>query len=301
MNCVERVFQVNDLELHALHWRPNKAAQPSQRWICSHGWLDNAGSFLRIANALWEKGHELVAIDMAGCGLSDHRSLHGGYNLWDDILDIQAIIKVLGWDSYSLMGHSRGAMISALFASTHPEGLDKLALIDGVLPPFKETDPFSEQLREFLAMRKELVEKNQRLEGVIKNQTNNVIQGLSLEEAWQQRYKNCALDYDDMLPLLNRGLKKVSDGYLWSHDQRIKGRSVYRMNETDQLDVLKRLDGNGLLLIAKEARLYEHLAFFEKSLPSFDVRALEGTHHLHMQAANYQQVVDAILAFTEKN
>lgn len=301
MNCVERVFQVNDLDLHALHWRPQNTAQQKPRWICSHGWLDNAGSFLRVAEALWEQGHELVAIDMAGCGLSQHRSLHGGYNLWDDILDIQAIIEALEWKNFSLMGHSRGAMISALYASTRPEGLQRLALIDGVLPPFKETDPFAEQLRDFLAMRKELIQKNQRLESLLNNQTSSTISGLSMKGAWQQRYKNCELDYEDMLPLLQRGLKKVSDGYLWGHDNRLKGRSVYRLSERDQLDILERLDGEGLLIIAKEGRLFEHLKFFEQSLPSFKVRALEGSHHLHMQAENYQQIVNEIVTFTENH
>lgn len=298
MEPAERIFQVNDLSLHALHWTPDADCQNGLRWLCSHGWLDNAGSFNRIAEQLCKQGHELIAFDMAGCGRSQHRSLHGGYNLWDDILDIQAMVDVLGWDSYGLMGHSRGAMVSSLYASTQPVGLKALALIDGILPPFIEADPFSEQLRDFMKMRNEMLDKNRRQQALVDASRAGEGKSLSLREAWQQRSKNCLLDYEDMLPILQRGLTKVPEGYFWSHDHRLKGRSVYRLSEADQYELIKLLSLPGLLLIAQEGRLFEHLESFKQSLPHFDIKALAGPHHLHMQAKRFQSVVDAIQEFS---
>jgi len=299
MSCVEQIFSVNDLDLHTLRWHPQQANPKSQRILCLHGWLDNAGSFELVAEALSEQGHELLAFDMAGCGRSSHRSLHGGYNLWDDVLDAEALLDQLGWDDYILLGHSRGAMVASLFAATMPKGLAGLALIDGILPPTMETDPLVAQLKEFMSMRKDLINKNARVDVIGKSAETSGTKALSIEEAWQQRKKNCLLTFDEMLPILNRSLKPVGSGYLWSHDQRVKGRSVYRLSEVDQKHLLASLTLPGILLVAKESRLYkpEYLDIFQKSLPSFTVQVLDGKHHLHMQHEHYKNVVDSLSGF----
>ena len=54
--------------------------------LASHGWLDNAGSFELLAPLL--PGCEIVALDLAGHGLSDSRSPDSSYNIWQDVGDL---------------------------------------------------------------------------------------------------------------------------------------------------------------------------------------------------------------------
>ena len=300
MSCTERIFKINDLELHALHWLP-KHKNDSPAILCAHGWLDNAGSFIPLAKELCSRGYELLAFDMAGCGRSSYRALHGAYNLWDDVIDIEALLEALGWGKYILMGHSRGAMIASLYAATQPKGINKLVLLDGILPPIIETEPLAMQLSEFLSTRKKLIEKNAYVETLKEKATNDDAKTLSMHEAWQQRQNNFPMSFEEMQPILERGLVKVGDGYLWSHDQRVKGRSVYRMSEADQKHLMSSLNLPGLLLLAKESRMNkaEYIDSFRQSLPSFSIQLLDGEHHFHLQDKHFLSVANAVDKFLE--
>lgn len=298
MSCSERIFKINDLELHALHWQPEqKNSAPAI--LCLHGWLDNAGSFVFLAEELCSKGYELLAFDMAGCGRSSYRTLHGGYNLWDDIVDIEGLLEVLEWQEYIFLGHSRGAMIASLYAATQPTGLNRLVLLDGILPPVIETEPLANQLSEFLSMRKSLISKNTRVESVKESALEGAAKTLTMQQAWQQRKKNTPLSFEEMQPILERGLVQVEDGYLWSHDHRLKGRSVYRMSKADQNHIMSSLNLPGLLLVAKESRLNkaEYIEVFRQSLSSFSIQLLDGKHHFHLQEEHYLNVANAINDF----
>ena len=62
--------------------------------LCLHGWLDNADSFLPLSACLNELN--LVAIDLPGHGLSQHRSLDAHYHFLDWIYDLATLIKIQG-------------------------------------------------------------------------------------------------------------------------------------------------------------------------------------------------------------
>lgn len=97
-----------------------------------HGWLDNCASFDLIAPHL--NNVDLIALDLAGHGKTDHRRHAGAYNIWLDIQEIIAIANQLGWEKFALIGHSRGAMISTMIAGTFPERVSHLALIEAFVP-----------------------------------------------------------------------------------------------------------------------------------------------------------------------
>ncbi|HAQ28042.1 MAG TPA: alpha/beta hydrolase, partial [Pseudomonas sp.] len=98
--------------------------------IALHGWLDNAASFSRLAPLL--NGVRIVALDLPGHGLSDHRPPGAGYNIWDYAHDILQTAEQFGWQRFSLLGHSLGGIVSVLLAGAMPERIERLALIDGV-------------------------------------------------------------------------------------------------------------------------------------------------------------------------
>ncbi|EPM99030.1 alpha/beta fold family hydrolase, partial [Pseudomonas syringae pv. actinidiae ICMP 19070] len=97
-----------------------------------HGWLDNANSFARLAPHL--EGLRIVALDLAGHGHSDHRPAGAAYALADYVFDVLQVAEQLGWQRFALLGHSLGAIIAVLLASSLPERVTHLALIDGLVP-----------------------------------------------------------------------------------------------------------------------------------------------------------------------
>ena len=148
---VERRFRLAGLTLAAEVW-----GSPGQRPVlASHGWLDNAGSFSLLAPRLPDC--EIVALDLAGHGFSDSRSADSAYNLWQDVGDLLDVADELGWQRCTLLGHSRGAAVSMLFAATFPERVDKLILLEGGLPltgePSDAPASLAKALRESRALR----------------------------------------------------------------------------------------------------------------------------------------------------
>ena len=87
--------------------------------VALHGWLDNALSFSVMAPFLCK--YRLIALDLSGQGLSDHRSSDATYHIWDDVPQLLSVIASLGLDELVVMGHSRGAAIAVLLATALEE------------------------------------------------------------------------------------------------------------------------------------------------------------------------------------
>ena len=301
-----RQFHCNDVCIEALHWRI-QGREPSRKILCIHGWLDNAASFNLLAPKLVALGYEVLAIDFAGNGKSSHRALHGYYNLWDDLIDIRAILQELDWNDYALLGHSRGAAVASLYASTQPAGLACLVLLDGILPPEDEVSALPDQLQAFLEDRDRAVAKTESLKPVmaVDEQSEPIsARGCmrSMEEAWRKRNGTYHLELEELAPLLERGMRicgRERDGtpcYRWSHDQRWLSRSLYRLSNSDRAQVLDSIAVPTFLLAAANGRVGavekdSKLQIYDacKTL-EFDTH--EGVHHFHMQRKH----VDSIAA-----
>jgi len=146
-------FEVNDISIAAQRWHNGD----KQRLLCLHGWLDNSESFALLAPLL---SHcDVVAFDMAGHGLSSHRSAHGSYNIWDDFIDIQAIANELGWKNYYLLGHSRGAIAGFLYTASMPQAVSGAIFLDGLFPPQHQPCSPAQQLHRFLSQRERQLNK----------------------------------------------------------------------------------------------------------------------------------------------
>ena len=122
--------------------------EDGQPVIALHGWLDNAATFSRLAPLL--EGLRIVALDLPGHGHSDHRPLGAAYNIWDYAHDVLQTAEQFGWKRFSLLGHSMGAIVSVLLAGAMPERIERLALIDGVIPFTGEAETAPQKLGESL-------------------------------------------------------------------------------------------------------------------------------------------------------
>lgn len=268
---------VNGYQLAAKEW--NTGAEI--KVIASHGWLDNAASFDILAPLL--KHCHIMALDMPGHGLSDHKSPQASYNIWDDLLDILAIADELGWDTFNLLGHSRGAMISMLLAASMPQRINALLMLDAVLPlPVNVTDT-AQQLNQFLVERRQALHK--KLPGYS-----------SIDEAVQARCKVVNMNPAIARLIVERGLEAKGARYFWTTDTRLTTTSAFKMTAEHNKAIFEAVTIPSLLLLA-ESGLGARKDFinFAERYATLNYQALPGSHHFHME----EQAAD-IAAITEQ-
>jgi pimeloyl-ACP methyl ester carboxylesterase len=263
---VAQQWQVNGLRLAGLSW-----GEPTGRPLLAlHGWLDNAASFSLLAPLL--AGFHVVALDLTGHGLSERRSEDATYQIWDDLPQILGVVDGLGWDSFSLLGHSRGAIISSLLASAFPERVERLVLLDAVTPQPVAEEECATQMRKFVQDKQRLLQKDSRVfESVEAAVATRVERGLS----------HCAARL-----LVERNLQACAGGYAWTTDPRLRGASAVKLTAGQNQAVLEALDMPTLLLMAQEGfgRQPEVAASAKRYIRDLTVEQIEGGHHFHMES-----------------
>jgi pimeloyl-ACP methyl ester carboxylesterase len=122
-------LDIGNVKLAALAWGP----PDGKPVLASHGWLDNAASMTRLAPLLCASlGLRIVCLDLPGHGRSEHK--RGPYHFIDSVADVIHAADALGWERFSLLGHSMGAGISTLVAGTVPERIERCVLLEGLGP-----------------------------------------------------------------------------------------------------------------------------------------------------------------------
>lgn len=225
----ELTLDVGGVELAAKRWRNG-----TQRVLALHGWLDNAGTFDYLAPLL---NADIVALDLPGHGLSYHRTLQGTYNIWDDLPDILRAADALGWQTFHVLGHSRGAIISALLTATLPERIESIVMLDGVRPLTRPGEEFFEQLALHL---REHVEP-----------ASSATIYPSFEHALRARCIASGMSESAAHPIVERGLQQVAQGWIWRSDRRLRLASAMRLSEQHIAVMLQKLvKTRHLLLLA---------------------------------------------------
>ncbi|MEO6170956.1 MAG: alpha/beta fold hydrolase, partial [Lysobacter sp.] len=95
--------------------RAARVGTTAPRVMALHGWLDNAASFLPLHAHL--PGLDLVALDMPGHGASDHLPEAAEYTVVNTARAMFAAADALGWERFSLLGHSLGGAVASLMAA----------------------------------------------------------------------------------------------------------------------------------------------------------------------------------------
>ncbi len=129
--------------------------------LAFHGWLDNAATFDHLAPYL--NGFRLVSLDLPGHGFSDHRSFGSCYHFSDLMVDILEVLDVLGWQHFSLLGHSMGAGVASYIAGIIPEKISSVILIEGLGSLTKEDKEMPKILIESANEWKNIDKKKQEL------------------------------------------------------------------------------------------------------------------------------------------
>ncbi len=248
--------------------------------IALHGWLDNAATFSRLAPLL--EGLRIVALDLPGHGHSDHRPVGAPYNIWDYAHDVLQVAEQFGWQRFSLLGHSMGAIVSVLLAGAMPDRVERLALIDGVIPFTGEAETAPQKLGESLQA---LLEVDAKRKPVYK----------TFEQAVAARMKGVgSVSHDAAERLAQRGLMPVPGGFTWRTDARLMLPSPMRLSRAHALAFVDRVACPTSLILAEQGLMTEPAMLqLAEGLP-FALHRLAGGHHLHLDDETGARAVAAV-------
>lgn len=281
-SSAERRFELPGFTLAAKVW----GATGGRPVLALHGWLDNAATFDRLAPLL--PGCEIVALDLAGHGLSGSRSPDASYNIWQDVGDLLDVQEQLAWPRCTLLAHSRGAAIATLFAAAFPDRVDKLVLLEGGVPFAGEpTEAPADLARAVLDQRS--------LRGRSGRVFTDRAKAIS-ERA--QGFTKITVESAEILAA--RSLREVPGGYQWHADQRLKGASELKLTREHVRAFVRAVRAPVLLVLADEGP-FGHTPLYEEMLPEFaalELVRLPGGHHLHLEGAE-TEIAARIRAFLD--
>lgn len=267
MQPQELSFNIDGLQFAAQAW-----GDPTHYPILAlHGWLDNSASFFALAPLL--KNVYVVAIDMAGHGQTSHRLGSFPYNIWEDVAEIFAVADALGWKKFSLLGHSRGAIIAAIAAGTFPERISQLGLIEGLLPEPTRSEDTPKQLALSI---KGIKTQSAKILSIYPD----IAKAISIRERGM-----FPLSYTAAKVLTERGLKKTDKGYHWSTDQRLLVPSAIKLLPEQMAAFVTHISCPIALILAQDGmpKLFPPYEESVKKYQQIALTILPGGHHLHME------------------
>ena len=261
----QQCWEVHGLRLEGMCWGDDSLPP----LLALHGWLDNAASFEVLAPLL--HSHYIVALDLTGHGRSSRRSEDATYQIWDDLPEVMAVVEQLGWQQFDLMGHSRGAIISAILASAIPERINHLVLLDAVSPQAIPEEEFPRQLAKFLKDRTRRLNREPRVYS-------------SALAAIAARSKT-GLSPGAAKALAQRSLSERADGFFWGSDPRLYGASAVKLSAGQTRAILSALTMPTLYLQAESGLDQDStvLQRAEKMIANFQSEIVPGGHHFHME------------------
>lgn len=236
-----------------------------------HGFLDNASSF---ANLLPELDNwQCIAVDMAGHGHSEHRSLGAHYHLPDYAYDLHQIINTLQLKQVVLVGHSLGAIVCSLYAATQTKELCGFVAIESCGPLSAPEATTSQQLAACFESR-------------VKNQSA-IKHPKSMASVVKARCTISDLTETQATIILTRNIQKDEHGHLrWRTDKRLRTTSAFRMTEHQAIDILSNITCPRVLILGNQgfdkvkANIQQRREVFN-DVPLF---TFDGGHHVHMSS-----------------
>lgn len=241
------------------------------RVIALHGWLDNAASFVPLASHL--PGVQLVAPDLPGHGASAHLAPGAEYTSGVAVNAVLDIADALGWETFSLLGHSMGAGIASLAAASVPERVQRLVVIEALGGLAETVERTADRWREAIAAARALPGKKLRVFSDLAAPVRARMQANQLSEPAARL-------------LVERGVRAVDGGYVWSSDPRLTLPTPQRLSEPQLARLVAGIACPTTVVYADPPQAYfpEPLRTQRAQLlPDGRLHVIAGTHHLHME------------------
>ncbi len=277
---LEYQLQLCGTQCSVVEWNPNAKTTV----FAMHGWLDNLASFEVLAHHL--PNYRIIAIDSPGHGHSEHIPAGLKYHFYDGIYLIDDLAEHFKQDKINLLGHSMGGALSFVYAASCPDKVASLVSIESIGPLTAKPEQMLDLFANSISQRRELTEKQKPIYD-------------NFELALKTRAFASKIKQEYIAPIVERGLEKVSSGYTWRADSRLRVVSPLRLSEPHLLELLSQITIPVLLIEGNEGYLKGHELFEprKQALKNIEVSSLKGGHHVHLeQPKDCSSLIDNYLA-----
>lgn len=120
----------HEVDLGPVRLAVAEAGRGGRPLLLAHGFTGTKEDFADWIDPLVETGWWVVAPDHRGHGGSTRLADESAYTLTAFAHDLEALVDLLGWDRYSLLGHSMGGMIAQEVVLRDPGRVERLVLMD---------------------------------------------------------------------------------------------------------------------------------------------------------------------------
>ena len=277
----EEFLDVRGLKLCICSWGP----EAGPLVLCVHGILEQGAAWLEVAMRLAQKGYRVVAPDLRGHGRSDHVGQGGSYNLLDFLGDLDTIVEKIANQPFTLVGHSLGSVIAAIFASIRPHKVKKLVLVETVLPTEVDDDEAVEQL-------------STHLDYLAHNPQHQVFPDLATAIE-RLRLATPALSESLAKKLAERITETCQGGLRWRWAALLRTRAGIGFNgisKSRYFSLLKRIKAPITLIYGNKSNLNRQgdLAQQQTAMPDARKIVVAGGHNLNLEAPS--EVAEAIIS-----
>lgn len=282
---VSRTYYSQRLRLHYVEWI-NKDAPPL---IMVHGGSDHCRNWDWAARVL-NKHFNIIAPDLRGHG--DSGWSNTTYRKLDFVYDLKQLIKLNGYKKVSIIAHSFGGWVSLLYAGLNPEMVDKLVVIEGLLPMspkhrLRLEYPRHERLNIWMNLLSEVSTFTDRRMPSFK--------------AAQERLHaaNTKLTNEQARHLTKYAVKMNEDGtYSWKYDAYIRSlNDSPELLESEVMDIRSRIECPMLLLQGEESPfILEHDSKYIQTLKDCKVVNFPNASHW-LQHEKLDRFLEEVTAF----
>jgi pimeloyl-ACP methyl ester carboxylesterase len=312
---IERTFLCSDgFQLAAQLYAPptctTTQSKSKLKVLLLHGWLDNCRTFWKLAPALAES-REVVALDLPGHGLSDHRPKEApSILLAEAIFSVAEVLQQMrsGEEKVTLIGHSMGGAISLAYAATFPEQVDRLVLLESLGPLYKPEEEITQHLRKHVETR---LRGNASMYGKTNDPKGPRLHA-SLEAAMEARMKTVTLSPGNQYiskeaaqQLVTRATKPAptgSDGVQFTHDYRLTWPSLMYTTPGQVAALQEAVQCvPTCLLLAHDGWPIdeERLQQGKQRIHPQHFQVLPGSHHFHADPDTCEAVIEQVIRFLD--
>ncbi|MCL4409972.1 alpha/beta fold hydrolase [Aliidiomarina haloalkalitolerans] len=259
--------------------------------LALHGWLDNAASFTPLLQELEIQAQlestaetaaqphtlDLIALDFAGHGHSDHRPQGAWYYFTEYVADVIALIQQQQqqqqWSNLELLGHSMGGYVAQLVAAALPDQVQRVTAIEAMGLWLGQGGNLVTHLQKATAQRSEL-----------RSKAAPCYKDL-------QRLVNLRAELNDLTPdlarlLIERSVVTTERGFEWRVDPRVRLPSPIRFTAAHAVDMLENIRCPLHVVLGDSGHndLHQAIQNWQHHVQQLTTLTIEGGHHAHMQS-----------------